>query len=93
MNVDILSHDPSWWYYFPIAGGFLLFTFAVWIFFKRYDSVCNPNIRAFVCAMLTVISLRGAWKSTLHGWLKDIKKTDTGRNRQIPDIPGYTEEN
>ncbi|KAI0871177.1 hypothetical protein GGS24DRAFT_472221 [Hypoxylon argillaceum] len=39
MNVDILSHDPSWWYYFPIAGGFLLFTFAVWIFFKRYDSL------------------------------------------------------
>ncbi|GAP90977.1 putative multiple ankyrin repeats single kh domain [Rosellinia necatrix] len=35
MNVDILSDDPSWWWYFPVAGGFILLTFAVWILFKR----------------------------------------------------------
>ncbi|KAI0112559.1 hypothetical protein GGR51DRAFT_45867 [Nemania sp. FL0031] len=39
MNVDILSDDPSWWWYFPIAGGFILLTFGVWIFFKRFHTL------------------------------------------------------
>ncbi|KAI8948520.1 hypothetical protein F4801DRAFT_556456 [Xylaria longipes] len=39
MNVDILSNDPSWWWYFPVAGGFTLLTFGVWIFFKRFRTL------------------------------------------------------
>ncbi|KAI3321005.1 ankyrin repeat-containing domain protein [Xylariaceae sp. AK1471] len=44
MNVDILSDDPSWWWYFPVAGGFTLVTFVVWIFFKRFRTVSYPKI-------------------------------------------------
>ncbi|KAI0399537.1 ankyrin repeat-containing domain protein [Xylaria palmicola] len=39
MNVDILSQNPSWWWYFPVAGGFSFLTFAVWIIFKRFHAL------------------------------------------------------
>ncbi|KAI1742086.1 ankyrin repeat-containing domain protein [Xylaria scruposa] len=47
MNVDILSRDPSWWWYFPIAGGFLLLTFGVWIIFKRFNTLEGSLERYF----------------------------------------------
>ncbi|KAI0437057.1 ankyrin repeat-containing domain protein [Xylaria telfairii] len=39
MNVDILSNNPGWYWYFPVAGGFILLTFGVWILFKRYNTL------------------------------------------------------
>ncbi|KAI1749862.1 hypothetical protein F4782DRAFT_532944 [Xylaria castorea] len=47
MNVDILSDNPSWWWYFPVAGGFILFTFGVWIFFKRFNTLEGSLERYF----------------------------------------------
>ncbi|KAI3340262.1 hypothetical protein F4824DRAFT_497212 [Ustulina deusta] len=39
MNVNILSNNPSFWWYFPIAGGFTLLTLVVWIIFKRFHTL------------------------------------------------------
>ncbi|KAI1171509.1 ankyrin repeat-containing domain protein [Nemania sp. FL0916] len=39
MNVDILANNPSWLWYFPVAGGFTLFTFTIWIVFKRFNTL------------------------------------------------------
>ncbi|KAI0857930.1 ankyrin repeat-containing domain protein [Xylaria cubensis] len=47
MNVDILSNNPSWWWYFPVAGGFVLLTFGVWIFFKRFNTLEGSLERYF----------------------------------------------
>ncbi|KAI0551042.1 ankyrin repeat-containing domain protein [Xylaria curta] len=47
MNVDILSDNPSWWWYFPVAGGFVLLTFSVWIFFKRFNTLEGSLERYF----------------------------------------------
>lgn len=40
MNVDILARNPPWWWYFPLAGTVTILTFAVWIVFKRSQTVC-----------------------------------------------------
>ncbi|KAJ2985995.1 hypothetical protein NUW58_g5242 [Xylaria curta] len=44
MNVDILKDNPSWWWYFPIAGGFTLLTFTVWIVFKRFHAAYGKQL-------------------------------------------------
>ncbi|KAK6199728.1 hypothetical protein LQW54_009916 [Pestalotiopsis sp. IQ-011] len=39
MNVDLLSDNPSWWWYFPSSGACMLSTLAVWLCFKRFSTL------------------------------------------------------
>ncbi|KAI0165308.1 hypothetical protein GGR52DRAFT_558281 [Hypoxylon sp. FL1284] len=39
MNVDILAGNPSWWWYFPLAGACLLLCMAVLVCFKRFNTL------------------------------------------------------
>jgi hypothetical protein len=39
MNVDLLANNPAWWWYLAFAGGITILTLAVWITFKRSDTV------------------------------------------------------
>lgn len=45
MNVDILKHNPAWWWYLPLAAVTTLLTFAVWIIFKRNKSVSLVSLK------------------------------------------------
>ncbi|KAF7510343.1 hypothetical protein GJ744_006839 [Endocarpon pusillum] len=39
MNVDILGDNPPWWWYIPFAGAVTILTFAVWVVFKRSQTL------------------------------------------------------
>ncbi|KAI1123256.1 ankyrin repeat-containing domain protein [Nemania abortiva] len=79
MNVDILSKNPSWWWYFPIAGGFVLLTFGVWIIFKRFHTLEGSLERYFAWLVSDEIRTDGKQPTSRRDGQTDSKKLKVRR--------------
>lgn len=66
MNVDLLSDNPSWWWYFPLSGACMLSTLAVWLCFKRFSTVSNYYGVTFLVISTDVTQLEGRLER--HFW-------------------------
>lgn len=55
MNLDILANNPSWTWYFVIAGPVLALIFVVWIMFK-YVPVGQASFSRYGCTRELLIS-------------------------------------